>query len=256
VLDRMTDKDLGRRYQSAEALIGDLEDALAIEAARTGRATGEATAVLRTLPDHAKRRLPLSMRRPIPVLALVALVIAGGAAAALLAREGVQRAERGTGQTAVPPPSDQYRTVSVSRTSAHDYDPLGGDGEHRSEAPLAVDRQLGTAWTTETYRGWNKAGVGLYVDAKPGVRAASLRVQTPTPGWRTTLYAASGEKPPDAIEGWTRVGGGTVRRERQAFDLSVRERFRYYLVWITRLPEGEQRVELSEVELFQRTRRR
>src|SRR6188472_2835590 len=47
VLDRMTDKDLARRYPDAQSLVTDLEDALAIEAARSGRSTGEATAVLR-----------------------------------------------------------------------------------------------------------------------------------------------------------------------------------------------------------------
>src|ERR687889_483630 len=50
VLDRMTDKDLGRRYADIESLVTDLEEALAIEAARSGKSTGEATAVLRTLP--------------------------------------------------------------------------------------------------------------------------------------------------------------------------------------------------------------
>ena len=64
VLDRMTDKDLERRYQDAGDVVTDLEDALAIEAARSGRSTGEATAVLATLPDSARRRLPLRMRRP------------------------------------------------------------------------------------------------------------------------------------------------------------------------------------------------
>src|SRR4051812_6712427 len=50
VLDRMTDKDLDHRHPDAAALLDDLEDALSIEAARAGRSTGEATAVLRTLP--------------------------------------------------------------------------------------------------------------------------------------------------------------------------------------------------------------
>src|SRR5438874_3972618 len=52
VVDRATAKDLRRRYSSADELITDLEDALAIEAARAGGATGEATAVLRTLPER------------------------------------------------------------------------------------------------------------------------------------------------------------------------------------------------------------
>src|SRR3954462_4046509 len=66
ILDRMTDKDPARRYPDAHAVVEDLEDALAGEAARSGRSTGEATAVIATLPDHHKRRLPLHMRRRFP----------------------------------------------------------------------------------------------------------------------------------------------------------------------------------------------
>ena len=64
VVDRATAKDLGRRYGSDRELIADLEDVLAIETARSGQATGEATAVIRTLPARARRRLPLRMRHP------------------------------------------------------------------------------------------------------------------------------------------------------------------------------------------------
>ena len=49
VVDRATAKDLDRRYLSDRELIADLEDVLAIETARSGQATGEATAVIRTL---------------------------------------------------------------------------------------------------------------------------------------------------------------------------------------------------------------
>ena len=64
VVDRATAKDLDRRYGSDRELIADLEDVLAIETARSGQATGEATAVIRTLPARARRRLPLRMRHP------------------------------------------------------------------------------------------------------------------------------------------------------------------------------------------------
>src|ERR671921_2723299 len=82
VLDRMTDKDLGQRYADVPSLIADLEDALAIEAARQGTSTGEATAVIRTLPARARRRLPLRMRHSLPLLAVIALLTAGGIAVA------------------------------------------------------------------------------------------------------------------------------------------------------------------------------
>src|SRR4051812_7727834 len=51
VLDRATAKDLGRRYPDAQSMIADLEQVLAIETARHGAVTGEATSVLRTLPE-------------------------------------------------------------------------------------------------------------------------------------------------------------------------------------------------------------
>src|ERR1700712_892720 len=80
VVDRATAKDLSRRYGSDRELIADLEDVLAIETARSGQATGEATAVIRTLPARARRRLPLRMRHPWALLA--ALVLIGAAVAA------------------------------------------------------------------------------------------------------------------------------------------------------------------------------
>src|SRR6266567_3914214 len=79
VVDRATAKDLGHRYGSDRELIADLEDVLAIETARSGQATGEATAVIRTLPARARRRLPLRMRHPVALLA--ALVLIGAAVA-------------------------------------------------------------------------------------------------------------------------------------------------------------------------------
>jgi hypothetical protein len=59
---------------------------------------------------------------------------------------------------------------------------------------------------------------------------------------------------PESIDGWDRLGGGTVRDERQRFRLAASgERYRYYLVWITALPESAQRVEIAEIALLQRT---
>src|ERR1700732_3771531 len=43
VVDRAVAKDLGRRYPDAASMVADLEEALAIEAARSGQATGEVT---------------------------------------------------------------------------------------------------------------------------------------------------------------------------------------------------------------------
>src|SRR5213595_2031969 len=66
VVDRATEKDLSRRYVDDAQLIADLEDVLAIELSRAGQSTGEATAVLRTLPARSRRRLPLRTRISAP----------------------------------------------------------------------------------------------------------------------------------------------------------------------------------------------
>jgi eukaryotic-like serine/threonine-protein kinase len=260
ILDRMTDKHLEHRYPDARTLELDLEDALAVEAARSGRATGEATAVIATLPEHTRRRVPLRLRRRIPLLAVIgALLLAGGVAAVLIS-QGIDRTQRGTGEGTVKPPAGT-KVVSVKRTSAQDFDPLGDDDEHADQARLAVDKDPDTTWTTETYSGSTiagKAGVGLYVDAAPGVAATKIEIDTPRTGWQVEIHVAPDGDAPNGAPGqageWQKVGGGTIRRKRQRFNLRTNgKRYRYYLVWITKLPPGEERVEISDVSLFRKT---
>ena len=257
VLDRMTDKDLAVRHPDAATLEADLEDALAAEAARTGTSTGEATAVLRTLPAEQRRRLPLRLRMRLPVLLLLFMLGVAGGIAYLLLDQAAERTRRGTGtgQTQ-PPPGEQI--VSVKRTSANDFDPLGDDkAEHGEEARLAVDQDSDTAWTTERYVGntLNKPagepGVGLYVDAEPSVNARSLEIQTPQPGWKAEIYGAKA-KPSDEWPGeaWTKLADGTVEKAKQTFKLDTGDRrYRYYLVWITALPPGKDQVAITQLTL-------
>jgi serine/threonine-protein kinase len=257
VLDRMTDKDLASRHPDAATLEADLEDALAAEASRTGTATGEATAVLRTLPADTRRRLPLRLRIRVPLLLVI--VMAGVAAAViyLVADQAADRAQRGTGPgTSQPAPGEQI--ISVKRTSANDYDPLGDGAEHPEETFRAVDQDSDTSWTTEQYKDnvLNKPkgetpGVGLYVDAEPSVNGRSLEIQTPEPGWTMALYA-SRARPPDEwpSDVWTRIGGGTVERQKQRFKLDTdNRRYRYYLVWITALPPDQNQVAITQLTL-------
>ncbi|MBA2515473.1 MAG: serine/threonine protein kinase [Solirubrobacterales bacterium] len=253
IVEQMTDKDLTRRHPDAATVVSELENALAIEAARSGEITGEATAVLRTLPESTKRRLPLRMRWHVPLLGLVALVLVGAAAIAFLAREARDNTTRGTGVGKVDPPPNT-KAVSVRSSSATDFDPLGDDEEHSSATPLAVDKDPRTAWDTETYTSGDlqKDGVGLYVDARPATRAQTLVVETPKAGWRAAVYAApAGKAVPKAIDGWKRVGGGAVRSREHRFKLSTgSSAYRYYLVWITRLPPDAKKVEISDITIF------
>ncbi|MBA2643843.1 MAG: serine/threonine protein kinase, partial [Solirubrobacterales bacterium] len=104
-----------------------------------------------------------------------------------------------------------------------------------------------------------KDGVGIYVDARPGVAAVSLTVQTAETGWRAEIYAA--DSVPEDLErdtsltqaGWRRLASGTVTRREQRFRLDTGGRsHRYYLVWISQLPPDQVRVEIDEVALERR----
>jgi eukaryotic-like serine/threonine-protein kinase len=255
VLDRMTDKDLAHRYADVPSLVADLEDALALEAARQGTSTGEATAVIRTLPARARRRLPFRMRHSLPVLALIGLAAVAVVIVIIVSGDVPKRVERGTGSGRLEQSTPTgTKVVSVPRGSAHDYDPLGDDEEHSEEVARVVDRDDGTAWSTESYQdaleGAGKKGVGIYVDAKPKVAAVSMQIDTPNPGFRVTIYAAPpGPVPKTVPEGWTKVGGGTVSNGDKRLKLDTGEtEYRYYLVWITKRASD---AEVSEIRLFQ-----
>ena len=254
VVDRATTKDLAHRYADDATLIGDLEDVLAIEAARSGHSTGEATTVLRTLPGRARRRLPLRLRTSVAVLAAITLggaIVAGG-----LITLAADRTERGTGQEAVAPQPAELAEVSLEGDGAEDYDPIGGDGENADDAGRVVDGDPNTFWATETYDDFDafKDGVGVYVDADPGVEAVRMEITSNTPGWSGRILAARG----GTARGGRRPGLGRARADRWRRGHSAGRpghrggALRYYLVWIEDFPEDVDRVELAEVVLLER----
>ncbi len=250
VVDRLTAKDLGARYPDHLEVIADLEEVLMVETARSGGVTGEATAVLRTLPEGTRRRVPLRVRHPAWLAAGGLLAVGVAVALVVLLAGGAQRGTGGA-RAGTPP---GLTAVSLGQDAAQDYDPLGDDKkEHPEEASSVLDRNDATAWSTETYKSnvLTKAGVGIYLDAAPGVAARAMRVRTSTPGFTAEVYAAD-SGPPAAIDGWQKVAGAqTISRASQTIDLDTAgEPFRYYLLWITKLPPGQGVVKISELYLF------
>ena len=251
IVDRATAKDLDRRYRDAPAMIADLEDALATETARSGHISGEATTVFQSLPAQTRRRVPGGVVHPwrwLAGIAVVALIVVG--VFALLAG----RAHRGTGtpKTKAPP---GLRAVPLAQASAKDYDPLGDQNEHSEEAAFAVDNTPSTTWSTETYQNGNlaKDGIGLTIDAKPGLAARAMDIRTPTPGWTGAVYAAEGSSRPDTITdpAWKQVGTIADASRRTRVDLDTAgQRFRWYLIWITAFGPGQDKVEISDVALY------
>jgi len=252
VIDRATAKDLHERYRSDEELIADLEDVLALEAARSGTATGEATTVLRTLPSRARRRVPLRVRsRPawIALAALLAVVALVGGIVLL-----GDRTHRGTG-TEKTAGGGALTAVGLKSDAAHDYDPLADDDEHGDETAFAIDGNPSTVWTTESYTTGElqKDGVGLVLDAAPGAIFRQLRVKTPTSGFAASVYVASGDAAPSTVPnpGWTQVASVAAVSSKQTIDLDTAgQRSRFVLLWITQLPPDGDKVELSELSLY------
>jgi len=254
IVDRATAKELEARYADDAELCGDLEDVLAIEIARSGQVTGEATAVLRTLPPRKQNRVPQRIRHPAR-LAIGALGLVVATVALAVALRG--QAERGTG-TPKPRPGSVAPTgsegVSLKQSGARDFDPMGDDGEeHPEEAKRVVDRDPASAWTTESYQPGafeDKGGVGVYVDASPSAAAVRIDVDSPTPGWRGQIYATKAGSPPAKLEDWVPLTEISEARRANELELDGTE-YRYFLVWVEQLPPGERSVEISEISLLQ-----
>jgi eukaryotic-like serine/threonine-protein kinase len=259
VVDRATAKDLGRRYPDVPSLLADLEEVLAIEASRSGQATGEVTTVLRTLPGRARRRLPWRMRHPARWLASLAL-LAGLVALGLVLLAGHTR--RGTGVAPNVHAKPGLTPVSLASVAAHDYNPFGTELEHPKQVANVLDGDPNTVWSTEHYLDstlGRKPGTGIYIDAAPGLRARALEIQTPTPGFQAAVYAADSfagrlpfESPESLSErGWKQLSAPQTVQAQSTIRLDTGgARYRYYLVWITRLPAGSETAAISEVTLF------
>jgi serine/threonine protein kinase len=262
VVDRACAHDLSRRYRDMPALLADLEEALAIEAARSGQATGEVTSVLRTLPRSARRRLPWRMRHPVRWLALfVALLLAVPLVLVLAARQ----THSGTGLAPGASAHAGLVPVSLAQNAAHDYNPFGTGPENPGLDSLAIDSDPNTSWSTEHYysgtlKKAGGTGVGLYVDAAPGVAARQIELQTPTPGFAVQIYVANhiltslpyGDPTPLRARGWIGPVGQDAsihNHDHIPLDLPA-GRFRYYLVWLTTLPPGQEVASISEITLF------
>jgi tRNA A-37 threonylcarbamoyl transferase component Bud32 len=249
IVERSTAKERRNRYADAGEMVDDLEQALAIEAARAGAVDGEATSVLRALPPTASGIAPRRLRAPRPVWFGVAtmLLAAAGVAAFLLLRH------TGSSQSAAkpqPPAAAPLRPVAL--IGAKDFDPPPGDGiEHPGEVRNAIDGDRATVWPTEIYNGGAlpKPGVGLYVSAASPVAARKLEVLSSTPGFHAKVYGSL--TPPADLAGWGRPIGSLSGARKQTVSLhtSPGQRFRSYLIWIDKLPAGGM-VKLSEVRLL------
>ena len=214
------------RFPSTEAMMA------ALEAARVGKDSApvpvtqpddgatESIPVPGALPavERSRRRFPLPIvigLVGVGVAALVlSLIIAGGGTDALTGDGG-----GGSGGS-----GDRVGLVAVS-----DFDPDGDETEHPEAVPAATDGDTETSWTTESYSSFDKAGVGIVLDAKSNVELSDLTVTTDTPGYTAVIEASN-----RLDSGFKAVSDSQTVEDQTTFDLEGGS-YRYYLVWITSL---------------------
>jgi eukaryotic-like serine/threonine-protein kinase len=253
VVERATAKDPAKRYQHVGEMIDDLSTALEVEAARAGSTTGEATSVLDAVPPP-KRKLP--GRGRWSWLAIVALLLVAGGT--LLAVQLISSGDLGGGGAR----KDAGKSAPLE--SATDYDPQGDSEEIGSKVELAVDGDpTGTAWETEHYDSDTFAGtktgpdpgVGIYVTASEPMRAATMIVRSPTPGWDAEVFAAAAGPPSELAEWGDPIGSAVDASTDEEIDLASTEAARYFLLWFNKASEardqpGRYQVEVSDIELL------
>ena len=124
-------------------------------------------------------------------------------------------------------------------------DPPNGDGSENDDlAPLALDDDPASAWSTDQYDsrtfGNLKTGVGIYVELEADAPLGSLEVASPTQGWAAQVYVT--ERPGAALADW----GEPVAEQADiagnaTFDLQGKQG-RFVLLWLTDLGNAPPRV--------------
>lgn len=143
-------------------------------------------------------------------------------------------------------PADARSSI-LEIAEPRDFDPLGDQEEHSEDVFAAVDGNPGTYWSTESYdAGLGKAGVGLLFDLGQSRAVKAAVLTSDTPGMRVELRAA--DDPPDSAA-MTTIGApadadGVTRLEAEG------RRARYWLVWITELPEALGSAHIAEVRFL------
>jgi serine/threonine-protein kinase len=252
VVERATAKDPAERYQSAEAMIDDLETALEVEASRAGHTTGEATTVLEAVPPP-KRKLAGRARPTLTALFVTLLLAAAVLTLVYGISSGWFDADSGSGD-------GEGRALSgqpVALGSATVFDPSPGDGEEVDDLlPLALDGDPETAWTTEHYDtpdfGGIKDGVGMFVSTEEPTEAIEMGISSLTPGWDAEIYAVEGA-PPEDLEDWGEpVGEISDAGDRELVPLESASPAEHFLLWFTELSSARDeryQVEIAEVSL-------
>jgi serine/threonine-protein kinase len=224
-VDRALEKDPAARFPTMDSFAAELEACLA----QLGPGPEADVTLVRPTPvlRESRRRLAQAgpRRRLLPLglvllgLALLALVLA-----TLLLRGSSGHPKRGSKPASAGKP--------IRLTGAAAFDPDGDGAEHGEDVPKATDRDPSTYWTTEHYRSFTKRGVGVVLAAPRIARVTRITVESDTPGFTARIESGSSQDGP-----FTPVSPPRTVGRSTAFALEGPAR-RYYVIWITKLPQG------------------
>jgi putative peptidoglycan lipid II flippase len=232
VLARALDPDPGRRFPGARAFADALARSVDIE--------------LVDVSDEG-RSADLFTWVGVP------LVVVGLAVAAIIVGLWMGKLEVGgpLGIRAAPhePTAVEIPPTVIRPASVGVIDPFGDGDEHSSNAPLAADGDLLTAWRSENYFDGElgKPGFGLLLDLGAQHEVLGLRLWTPHPGFR--FGVAVGDDPTSLVD---EVGGEITATSLSS--IPMRGTGRYVLVWITSVVPVDDgiRAEVAEVRVIVR----
>ena len=134
--------------------------------------------------------------------------------------EPVPTTPPGASSASPSPSTTDSGPIEIKQATA--FDPAGDGGENDEDAPLAIDGDLTTAWTTVTYTtrtlGDLKSGVGLALDLGKETSVGGVELRLVGRGSDVQVWAARAETDPrggppatpdpdDPLAGYQRLGG-------------------------------------------------
>jgi eukaryotic-like serine/threonine-protein kinase len=244
-LERVVIKALARapedRFQTAEEMTSELDRSVP-DARPVAPERSQVSAPARTEPWF----------RSWMLVPLVLLVVAGLALSGYFLFEDLTS---GSGGGSIGGQPERLEPLEIA--GATDFDPYGDDDEYSEVTDLAFDGALGTYWQTEGYEqtDMDKAGVGIYFDLGDTVDVGRVRIRTPMEGWRFQVRGSDdGQSLGQALPGEDGKKSFLVRQsgaEPVVVNLAPSSH-RYFLIWITALPEtvSPHRAQITEVDFF------
>lgn len=146
------------------------------------------------------------------------------------------------------------QVVDLAASQVRRYDPYDRAGAEFGPAADAVDGDPETVWDVTVPADGETINAGLVVDLGRERAISSLRVDTPTSGYRVEVYGARGsETPPDILDKrWDKLAVGTVR-DGEPIQLDADQGYRKVVLWITAPADADDpRAAIGEIRLSSR----